>query len=468
MNTLAIGVHWLGAGTGTPCYHGAEWPPAPLRLFQALAASAYRHPSRIDRYRDTLEALERWSPPVIYAPRPSPAPAVTSSVPNNDGDLVLDLHAQGKTGEAREKQSKLVTLRERRGRIIEDAVHYVWGAETTSRQVRALQALADGVTHVGQGTDLAWVQVSSGPKLPAPSGSRHEPSRLSGNRLQVPYPGALEALQAFYEAYRSGISGGDVTGTPRPEHAESGYASVASLPLRRAATFRLRTLNGDPWSAGRDGGLAVAAMLRHAIGESAKRAGFDVTAVAELMGHGGPGRIHAMPLPNVGHYRADGRIRRVMIASTAQTPVDHWSAIRRRLAGEVLSGHQGDPVVSLSPETDQITESYTEQAAATWTTATPVILPGWEHRRGRPRPHRTVKRLLMYAGIPEEAVAKVTFEPAGRLAGTARAHDYPAPRHLGRYPRTHLTIQFQDRVRGPLFLGAGVGVGLGLLLPCER
>ena len=55
-----------------------------------------------------------------------------------------------------------------------------------------------------------------------------------------------------------------------------------------------------------------------------------------------------------------------------------------------------------------------------------------------------------------------------KLAGTARAHDYPVPRHLGRYPRTHLTIQFQDRVRGPLFLGAGVGVGLGLLLPCER
>ena len=239
-------------------------------------------------------------------------------------------------------------------------------------------------------------------------------------------------------------------------------------PLRRAATFRLRTLNGAPWSAGRDGGLAVAAMLRHAIGESAKRAGLDATAVAELMGHGGPGRIHAMPLPNVGHYRADGRIRRVMVAATAQTPADHWSAIRRRLAGEVLSGHQGGPVVSLSPETDRITRSYIESAADLWSTATPVILPGWEHRRGRPRPHRAVKRLLMYAGIPAEVVANVTFEAAGRLAGTANAHEYPAPQHLGRYPRTHLTIQLQDRVCGPLFLGAGVGVGLGLLLPCER
>jgi hypothetical protein len=91
-------------------------------------------------------------------------------------------------------------------------------------------------------------------------------------------------------------------------------------------------------------------MLRHAIGESAKCAGLDATAVAELMGHGGPGPIHAMPLPNVGHYRADGRIRRVMIAATAQTPADRWSAIRRRLAGEVLSGHQGDPVVRMRPE----------------------------------------------------------------------------------------------------------------------
>ncbi len=96
------------------------------------------------------------------------------------------------------------------------------------------------------------------------------------------------------------------------------------------------------------------------------------------------------------------------------------------------------------------------------------MLPGFDTRRGKPRPQRTARRLLQNDGIHEAAVTEIVFEPMGRLAGTSRAQDYPVPKHLAKFPLTHLTIRFNDRVTGPLYLGAGVGVGLGLLVPCER
>ena len=104
-------------------------------------------------------------------------------------------------------------------------------------------------------------------------------------------------------------------------------------------------------------------------------------------------------------------------------------------------------------------------AARVWTTATPVVLPGFDHRRGRARPQRSGRRLLRHAGVDEALVEAVTMEPGPRLAGSAHPARYRRPRHLARYPCTHLSVRWTAPVTGPLALGAGVGYGLGLLLP---
>lgn len=76
--------------------------------------------------------------------------------------------------------------------------------------------------------------------------------------------------------------------------------------------FLLRTPNDRPWSAPGLESMAVAAMTRHAIDVTARRIGFDPELIADLMGHGDHARrVIPIPVPNVGHFQADGRIRRL-------------------------------------------------------------------------------------------------------------------------------------------------------------
>ena len=97
-----------------------------------------------------------------------------------------------------------------------------------------------------------------------------------------------------------------------------------------------------------------------------------------------------------------------------------------------------------------------------------MVLPGYDHRRGRARPQRSVRRRLRHAGVGEALVESAALEPGPRLAGSAHAACYRRPRHLERYPCVHLSVRWTRPVTGPLALGAGVGYGLGLFLPVSR
>src|SRR5438105_7817362 len=78
-------------------YHGRtdggapEWPPSPLRLFQALvAAGAARWNERgnLKTASSALEALERVAAPMIVAPRGRKGVKYRLYVPDNVADLV--------------------------------------------------------------------------------------------------------------------------------------------------------------------------------------------------------------------------------------------------------------------------------------------------------------------------------------------------------------------------------------------
>ena len=100
-----------------------------------------------------------------------------------------------------------------------------------------------------------------------------------------------------------------------------------------------------------------------------------------------------------------------------------------------------------------------------WTSATPVVLPGYDSLRGRLRPERSVRKLLRHAGVAEALLERAAFARGSRLRGSAHPLSYRRPGHLARYPCLHLSVEWTVPVRGPLALGAGVGYGFGLLVP---
>ena len=188
------------------------------------------------------------------------------------------------------------------------------------------------------------------------------------------------------------------------------------------------------------------------------------------MGHGGARRIRVQPLPNIGYRYADGHIRRVMLTSPESVGEDVWLDVVARLIGaELIPAGGREPVGTLAPirDVDPILARYCGESEF-WTTATPVVLPGHDGRRGRLRPQRAVRRLLRHAGIAEAMAARVSMEPAALLPGSAASARYRRPRHLAEYPCVHMSIRWSVSVSGPLALGAGAGYGLGLFLPDDR
>jgi CRISPR-associated protein Csb2 len=328
----------------------------------------------------------------------------------------------------------------------------------------AIGQLAAGLTVLGQGADLAWARAAA-------DGFEdralcYRPDRAGALRLTVPYVGVLDVLEVRYQALRNRIQGSAVHGVAEPDHAETGYRSDLDPPGRVWTLLSLRDpVTDGPWSAECSRILAIAAMTRHAIQDAAARAGLDRDTVSALMGHRDERRILIQPLPNVGHQYADGRIRRVLL--TAPATLDHraWRAVIYRLTGAALVPPGGStPVAVLMPaaDADRLIGRFTGQST-TWTTATPVVLPGHDHRRGKPRPQRTLARLLRHAGIPERLLESAAFEPAPRLRGSPRTSDCRLPHHLAGRPLAHLSVRWKVPVAGPIALGAGVGYGFGVL-----
>ena len=463
MATLRFEMQWL-AGR----YHGAEWPPSPWRLYQAMVAGSGAERGRNPGLEAALRHLETLPAPVVTAPRAQLLRPVTTRVPNNDGDVVLALHAKGKPGAAAKKAARLGALRTRRAWRFTGPVTYEWaGTAMTRAHLPALARLARSVSAVGQGIDLAIARAELLEHPLQVRGVRYTPSESGARLLAVPAPGGLDALDARYRRERTRIRERRVETGFEPEPRTTGYRSELDPPPVRWAAFSLRTPDDRPLIANATRTIEVAAMVRHAIGHAAKCAGLDAGVVSELMGHGGEGRISAQPLPSVGYRHGDGNIRRVLLVAPVCVDEDGWRSVVSRVPGAPLvTEASGDAFGMLAPlpHTDPMLARY-RGTGRRWTSATPVVLPGHDSLRGRPRPERSVRRLLRHAGISESLVERATFERGKRLRGSGHPLSYRRPAHLARYPCAHLTLEWTEPVRGPLSLGAGTGYGLGLFVP---
>lgn len=460
---MRLRVTWLDRA-----YHGREWPPSPLRLYSALVAGVGSACMTDPGMKAALEHLAALDSPSIYAPDVRELHPLASAVPNNDGDIILGYHARGDEAGARHKSSKLRAIRVRCRREIEGdgSITYVWSPHAeTAVHLPNLHRLAASLTALGQGIDTAWASLDTDGLRP--DGWHWRPDAQGAHRLAVPAAGTLEVLERRYQAERRRImADGLVHMVPEPQHRQQRYRCELDPPTCRWRLMSLRTPDDRPWSVSGEAAMAVAAMTRHAIHRAALQARLDTETIAALMGHAGAERrLLAAPVPNVGYAHADGRIRRVLLMAPVTLEMSLWEAITDRLVGADLSPPGEDPAAMLVPATqdDRLQHRYIGSATA-WTSATPVILPGWDSRGGKRRPLKAVRRLLAFAGIDPALLADVTFEPAPRLRGSMRAAAACLPQHLARWPRVHLSLQWRVSVAGPLALGAGVGYGYGLLM----
>ena len=490
----------------TPWFHGRgdenepEWPPSPLRAFQALVAASARA-GILDAIRPSLEWLESLGSPIIVASDAEECRVgYRLSVPHNAMDLVANQWVDGKEGNMAEHRT-MKNLRPHR--LPEGAVvHYAWQIQAETQHSSSIMEAQRCVIALGGGTDLvvadgAVVEGDPVTKLGADTHVWH--IRSDGNRqLRAPIAGTLANLEYRHEAFGKRTGFADPTLRPPPvlrAYAVARYAradqptaiETAGFMLHRMDSERLRAFNNTRQ------GVAVAGMMRHAVRIAAERAGWDESRItATVLGRGtvGSPRLLFVPVPSI-EPRADGgevvgAVRRVLVYSTdPSSPDTRW--VKRALGGADLLDENSEVIQGVlagAATSDSVFKRYTAESK-TWTTVTPMVLPGHDDPSGLRRRLRSVtsttqqqdlldrlmkrretliRKALRHAGLSEELAgsAKIETRDAGFIAGVDKASQFSVPSHLESFTRLHVRLDWPVKIPGPLCVGSGRFFGLGL------
>ncbi|MGJ5180697.1 type I-G CRISPR-associated protein Csb2 [Bradyrhizobium oligotrophicum] len=499
-------------------YHGRpEWPPSPARLFQALVAgvASGRHLSAEDRA--ALVWLEQLTAPVIAAPVKRDGRGFTNYVPNNDLDAV--------GGDPRRiseiRAGKLV-----RPLLFNSAVDlvYAWPFDDDRSHAQRLCALAERLYQLGRGVDMAWAwgEIVAADEVETRLAQRgraiYRPGAGEGGIvLASPQSGSLASLERrFVELggrFRS-IKGGRqqiYSQASRPHFVPVTYASPPQHLL-----FELRELTDEQrlgvWPLTR-----AVALVEHLRDQAAARLkqrrttneglvdriliGRDATQADKAA------RIRIVPLPSIGSRHVVPAIRRILIELPPNCP---FSAVEIAdvFSGALVAEH-------VDPETGEVIETRllpAEERAMlrhygvdadddtsyrVWRSVTPVALPEGAARR-RIDPHRLAQELaaarenpdarqkeaksgterhneqnraaaalvqsLRHAGLsqPPETL-RLQREPFA--ARGARVEEFAAGTRFAEERLWHVELTFSEPLAGPLVIGDGRYLGLGLMAP---
>ena len=198
--------------------------------------------------------------------------------------------------------------------------------------------------------------------------------------------------------------------------------------------------------------------------------------------------IAFLALPNVGYEHGDGRIMGLVVSlphdldevarNATLRGIGLWERERSGrplqltmgLGGVVELRRRQPPfaLVSLRPQ-------LWAQPSRWWASVTPVALPAHpgDLRRGSAsarakawaKAEEAVANSCEHVGLPRPAEVQVSL--VSHLVGVRPANDYPAFRQGGGVVRrlVHASVAFAEPVRGPLMLGSGRFMGLGLMRP---
>jgi len=468
-------------------YHGSgdnkpEWPPNPLRLFQALVAGAYggsRHSHQPEEKFAAFSWLEQQKLPSIIAPNAKLMSKYTRFAPRNDSDE-----------DSYESRliSKVMHPHYLQG---SDTLYYCWElpdvlSDDEVKHLNSIKGLARNVVSLGLGVDMAIGNacVLSDQEMKNLTGNHWRPSKSSNLRvnLRVPKVGTMKGLQSRHRDNLNRLAEGYYN---RPSDFKTfnfvGYQCLSKSVTRPVAAFLLSSLKGS--KNGRrfpqEQTVEVSAMIRHVACEVAKN---DLSqwrtkewAEQYVAGHGPrkPNgkfvdeswpRFYYLPLPTVGHDNADGMLRRVLIAGSLGEDNLSTDWIHHSLNGAVLKNKDGYDVARLEavrPD-DRVFRKYCVESSREWITVTPVILPGYDSNKPNKRA-RLLGRCLEYAGYDLASIESIESRKHSWHTATA-FNDHHRSSYMKNLPACHVRIRFKEPTVGPVILGAGRYRGLGLFV----
>ena len=469
-----------------PRYHGRpEWPPSPARMFQALIAGA-GHRISDPAVAEALCWLERLPPPIVAAPRQIEGKAVKYFVPNNDLDTkggdpanIPDLRTQ-----------KVVQPRH----LAHEEIVYAWTFEGEEvDRTGPILGLAAGLYQLGRGVDMASAQAkelsatAADERLRAFDGTLHHPGASAGTLLLCPRPGTLESLVARQGDFfaRFGVEGEGRVRTMvfrQPRKAllrEVGYGAGVhrwTFDLRRRADIGVYA----PVSltdahacvvAWRD--LAEARLIDAGLDETQVRGVLIGRRRGESAVIPTEHRARILPLPSIGHEHADPAIRRLLVEVPDSGPLPSGD-IRWAFSGLAA----GEATLVPAAAGDTMVRHYTRPSRR-WASVTPVALPS-AHLRPHPAADGVESGLareateadaraavfdaLRHAGIVARPLRiEVQREPWSR--GGERAERFAVGPRFGAARLWHVRICFDRTIAGPMAIGDGRFLGLGVMAP---
>lgn len=502
-----------------PDSEAPDWPPQPDRIFSALVATWGTH-DEPQAEREALEWLEKQLPPMCVASEADARTTPSVFVPPNDYDLprgeltaarwFRDYLSQGisppKEGGHRKawKRAWDVMPDERKrsglkGRYVPSTrphnpvVCYVWYEEPDAGTFSALDQLARDTAYIGHSASLTRCRFIC--SEPATAETPQEPKR----RI---YQGRLLELNKSYERFKASA---DKKDRPRPG---APVAAKQHVPESRRNVFSDRWLIlehvGGEMPDIRASAI-VARGIRTALMSGYGQIGAVIPAI--VSGHeadGSPARAPHLAIVSMnfaGFPHADGRVLGFALVPPTGSDLledDTFRNVLRKLAP--LNQDDGRRVLEVkSTQGSAANQAFAlklspsfeappglrslDPALYTWTarrfaTVTPVVLDRHLKKRGEARIEEISEQVATACeriGLPRPA--SVFPDKHSAVQGAVSA--YPSGRspawlnwrlpdsHTGRQ-LTHAVIEFAEQVEGPVLLGAGRFVGMGLCRPLGR
>jgi CRISPR-associated protein Csb2 len=475
-------------------YHGAgEWPPAPARVFQALVAGAARGSHLSGDAAPALRLLEGLPPPLIAAPAALAGQRVALFVPNNDLDSVGG--DPRRVGDVRAKKTV-------QPHLLDGDPDFLYAWALPEEGGSELASLADELYQFGRGVDPAWAvaellddeQLVA--RLRTHRGTVHHPTAGDGSiELAVPTANSLLSLVRRFEATlrrlrpsADGLST-DFVQPPKAHFRMVRYDGTPAFHL-----FELRSesepAKSAPWAAWH--ATALVEHVRDTAVDALARALPDRRVDIErvLVGRKPDGtdsgrteqRIRFIPLPSIGHQHADHSIRRVLVQvppGPLQENDVRWSLAGRPFFDPRTGETEGTTLAAAT--TDGMVDRYLGTSRI-WRSVTPLALGSAPRRRIEPKRRRAdakapaereaeeqaarnaVAQAIRHARIEASLIrAHVQREPF-ETHGT-RAERFAEGTRFAKESLWHVEVELDREIRGPLVLGDGRFLGLGVMAP---